>query len=384
MRVDWATYESTMRMFIGGVGDCASFSSAPNALYGPAGTAGCVAAACAGNANVASAASALRYAGRGAGAGGSRVPCGGWLRRAVSGTSPGEAVEAFNRSTGRIVAMLREKGLLGGKLDVAIDFHNIRRHDRKPGPEIVRGGDKKARTKEFYETYATVQCVAAGQRITLGMLPYTAGGAHAGSVAGLLDVCRMHGLEVGLVLLDRGFYSTAVFSLLQASGHRWLMPCPNSLHVKEALAGFEAGRRKRVSGAAITHAHGDECGYTMVIAPRRARRGKAGDGGDEPWEKHIAFATSDPGIDVEEYSKRWGIETAYRQLEGMRARTRTRAHGPRVAYLALTMILFNAWIVVDALHRLACAPRRTRPSVKLRSALEVMLKVLRTGPGPPA
>ena len=66
----------------------------------------------------------------------------------------------------------------------------------------------------------------------------------------------------------------------------------------------------------------------MVIAPRRARRGKAGDGGDGPWERNIAFATSDPGIDVEEYPKLWGIETAYGQLEGMRARTRTRAHGP--------------------------------------------------------
>ena len=122
----------------------------------------------------------------------------------------------------------------------------------------------------------------------------------------------------------------------------------------------------------------------MVIAPRRARRGKAWDGGDDPQERNIAFATNYPGIDVEEYSKRWGIETAYRQLEGMQARTRTRAHGPRVAYLALTMILFNARITAGALHRLACAPRRTRPFVKLRSAPAVMLAVLRSSLGPPA
>ena len=216
------------------------------------------------------------------------------------------------------------------------------------------------------------------------MLPYTAGGEYVDSVAELPEICRMHGLGMGLVLLDRGFYSTAVFSSLQASGHRWLMPCPNSLHVKETLPGFEAGRRKRVSGAAITRAHGDECGYTMVIAPRRARRGRAGDGGDDPWEKHIAFATSDPGIDVEEYSKRWGVEAAYRQLEGMRARTRTRAHGPRVAYLALTAMLFNAWIAVDALHRPSCTPRPAGPAIKLHSALAVMVAVLWPGPGPPA
>ena len=86
------------------------------------------------------------------------------------------------------------------------------------------------------------------------MFPYTAGGEHVDSVAGLPDVCRIHGLEVGLVLLDCGFYPAAVFSFLQASGYRWLMPCPDSLHVKEALAEFKAGRRKRVSGATITRA----------------------------------------------------------------------------------------------------------------------------------
>ena len=226
------------------------------------------------------------------------MPCGEWPRRAVSGVSPGEAAEALNRFTGCMVDELKRSGLLRGGLDVAIDFHNIRRHDRKPGPEIVRGGDKKTRTKEFYGAYATVQCVVAGQGPTVGMLPYTAGGDHVDSVAGLRGICRGHGLGAGLVAPGCGFYSAAVFPFLQESGYRWLVPCPNSLHVKEALSEFEAGRRGRVSEAAMTRARGDECGYTMVIVPRRARRGKAGDGGAPRRRSTSRSRPTTPGIDA--------------------------------------------------------------------------------------
>ena len=68
----------------------------------------------------------------------------------------------------------------------------------------------------------------------------------------------------------------------------------------------------------------------------------------------------------------------------MRARTRASAHGPRVAYMVLTVMVFNAWITAGALHRLACAPRPAGPAIKLHSALAVMVAVLQSGPGPPA
>ena len=110
----------------------------------------------------------------------------------------------------------------------------------------------------------------------------------------------------------------------------------------------------------------------MKIVPRRAKRDKKEE--HEPWEKHIAFATNDPGTDVAEYDKRWGAETGYRQIEDIRAKTRSSRHGPRVLYMALTTMLFNAWIVIDALHRLACSVQGPEPA---------MLFVLQSGPGPP-
>ena len=106
----------------------------------------------------------------------------------------------------------------------------------------------------------------------------------------------------------------------------------------------------------------------------------------EPHEKDIAFATNDPGIDVEEYSKRWGTGTCCRLLESMRVETRSTGHGPRVTCVAITIMLLNAWVLVGALAGLpgdaACAGR----PIRLHSAL-VAVAVLAwyqdTGPCPP-
>ena len=227
-----------------------------------------------------------------------------------------------------------------------------------------------------------MQCVVGGKRLVIGMLPHSPGDDHAGAVRKLLDACGRHGLKIGTITLDRGFYSEAVFRALKESGYRWLMPCPNSTYVKEALMDFDKGLRGRVSEAVITSSS-RECGYDMVIVERKVRRRSRPGVHDPAWEKHIAFATNDPSIDVDLYSKRWGIETGYRQVEDMRARTRTRGHGPRVMCMALTMMLFNAWIVADALHRLECGIEGPAPATKLHSALTMMEVVLSQGPGPP-
>lgn len=223
----------------------------------------------------------------------------------------------------------------------------------------------------------------AGQRLIVGVIPYVPGRTHAEAVSGLLEICSGHGIEMGVLTLDRGFYSTAVISCLQEAGIDWIMPCPNTPHVKGSISEFDAGQRGERSKATITRTAKDEREYDMVIVPRRAKREKKEYEEYEPWEKYIAFATSDPQLDVAEYAKRWGIETGYRQIEDVRAKTRSSRHGPRVFYMALTMMLFNVWIVIDALHRLACAAQGPEPVIPLRSALTAMLFALQSGPGPP-
>lgn len=46
----------------------------------------------------------------------------------------------------------------------------------------------------------------------------------------------------------------------------------------------------------------------------------------------------------------------------MRARTRTRGRGPRVVCMALALMLLDAWIVADALHKLECGAEGPAPA----------------------
>ena len=380
-RSDRPIYELTTGMFVEAA-SCAGFSTAPNAKYGPEDFARCIMHGAEGGKNVASVVEGRRYAMREAKMR-PDVPSGELLRLRTAGVSAQEAVGSFNRFNGAVVAELRRNGLMKGRMDMAADFHNVRRYDKKPKEELIRGGDKASRTKMFCETYATLSCVVAGQRIIVAMLPFTPGQTHAEALAGLLEICSGHGLEIGVLTLDRGFYSTAVISCLQEADFDWIMPCPNTPHVKDGLSEFDAGERGEQSKATITHTAKDEREFDMKIVERRAKREKKDGEEYEPWEKYIAFATSDPELDVAEYAKRWGIETGYRQIEDVRAKTRSSRHGPRVFYMALTMMLFNLWIVIDALHRLACAVQGPEPVIPLRSALTAMLFFLQSGPGPP-
>ena len=90
-------------------------------------------------------------------------------------------------------------------------------------------------------------------------------------------------------------------------------------------------------------------------------------------EKYIAFVTNDSTIDV-----RVRQAVGHRdwiQAEDIRAKMRSCSHGPRVMCWAMTMMLFNVWIFVDVMHRLACEVYGIQLAIELHSALTAMSKI---------
>ena len=174
--------------------DCLGFSAAPSARYGPRDVARCIVLAAAGGKNVASVAEARRYAALTAKQQ-SDVPSGEWLRLRTAGVSA-EAVELFDGFVQELVAELRKRGLLKGRIGAAVGFHCVKRYGKKPPKELIRGGDKKSMTKAFCETYATIHCVAAGRWLIVGAIPYAPNQTHAEAVSGLLEICSGHGIRM--------------------------------------------------------------------------------------------------------------------------------------------------------------------------------------------
>ena len=89
----------------------------------------------------------------------------------------------------------------------------------------------------------------------------------------------------------------------------------------------------------------------IITKKRRVRKEseKAKDGSkkakkaDAPEDRYIAFATNAPWVDVEEYSKRWTIETCYRLVENARAKSFGSNRPARLFCFLYSLTLFNAW-----------------------------------------
>ena len=177
-----------------------------------------------------------------------------------------------------------------------------------PDEHPVRGvtGSKKPVLKE---TYIAAQCIVAGHRLVLASLSFGQFDENAAKVKELPEICTGYGIRPGTVMLDREFHSTGVMSAPDRAGVTYLIPCVSQGYAPGAIPEYLAGERLRVSDAAITKDRCTSCRYTLVITDRKKLRMKKKKKDRAPEEKLIAFATGDPGMDVDAYAKRRGIET---------------------------------------------------------------------------
>ena len=146
--------------------------------------------------------------------------------------------------------------------------------------------------------------------------------------------------------MDREFFSVDVMNRLKKMRQNFLVPCRLNPGIKKALAEYDRHERKAVS----TYTMGSEdmgATFTLVILP------KADPKSSKVEDKYIAFATNmqdalwNISIIPEEYRKRWGIETGYKEVEQLRARTTSRNHSLRLLYFYYALILYNAWLLAN-------------------------------------
>ena len=174
------------------------------------------------------------------------------------------------------------------------------------------------------------------------------------TVSKLIDGCTKKGIRIGVLTVDREFFSMAVIGALRSKNVQFLMPATQTKGIKKATSEFEAGKRDAVSQHILTSSDAgkEPEKFTLIILEREDKKGR----------KVIhAFATS-VSVDVvcgfkrgemtgaeafvEQYRARWSIETGYRCVESVRPRTASREESVRVLLLFAPIILFNAWIRV--------------------------------------
>ena len=174
-----------------------------------------------------------------------------------------------------------------------------------------------------------------------------AGMSNAEAIRALLAAAKKRVPNIRRVLGDKEFCTTEGINEIKAAGLEYIVAHPHSKRTDKVIAELEESGDTSAALEATMHGKGGAANYWLrVELSRKARDGKWKPA-DGLREKYVLYAASDGETDVTLYSDRWGIETGYRQIEEVRARTASRSHGVRVFFFIFAVMLCNIWVLVN-------------------------------------
>jgi len=219
-----------------------------------------------------------------------------------------------------------------------IPYHGQPYEDQK---EIVRGMPKSGTT--HFHGYATVSIVRDDRRYVVALRFIEYGEEMAKIVRWLIKRLKSLKFRIRRVFLDKGFCSQPVFKVLSQHRLSYVTPIP----VRGKSGGVRSlfqGKSRQTSYTFNSPKHAQ---YTVqAVVVKRYSKGRYG----RHKSKWFAYAVTGlpagilPAQVFALYRQRFGIESSYRQMNQVRARTSTRNPVIRLLLVGLAFVLFNLYI----------------------------------------
>lgn len=232
--------------------------------------------------------------------------------------------------------------LCGRSQEVAVDVTYLPYHGQPhQHPREVRRGPAKQGTTHFH-AYASLYLMRRHQRVTLAVAYWQQTQSLLSVLQRLLARAQALDIRLNRLLVDRQFCSVQVVRYLQQQPYQTILPVP----ARSSLL-----RRLR---------HKTRCSFSRSYTMRSPKEGTVsfelyvvrsylkGRYGKHGSEVHL-FAClgsawhSTPHALAKKYGARFGIESSYRQLNLLRARTASRDPKVRLLLVALAFLLLNLW-----------------------------------------
>ncbi len=273
------------------------------------------------------------------------APSGNRLREVLAEALPDRA--GMQRALNKMFRQQLHPSLWKGRRDynVAIDLTLIPYHGQpyEDQKEIMRGAPKSGTT--HFHGYATVSIVHDHQRYVVALRFVEYGDEMADIVRWLLRRLKSLKLLVRRVFLDKGFCSQPVFKVLRQHHLSYVIPIP----IRGKSGGVRnlfQGKSRKTTYTFHSPKHG---AYTVqAIVVQRYSKGRY----KRHKSKWFAYAVAGlppsilPAQVFQLYRQRFGIESSYRQMNLVRARTSTRNPVIRLLLVGLAFVLFNLYISV--------------------------------------
>jgi len=295
-----------------------------------------------------------------------QAPSGNRLREVLLPALP--SLSVLQRRLNTILRRQLPAMLFTGRRDyeIAIDLTDIPYHGQAwAEPDEIRRGPAKSGTTHFH-SYLTVSLVHTRRRYVLAVLFIRQHERMADMVKRALKLVKRLHIRIRRVLLDAGFCAVEVFRALDRRGLKYIVPLKprgKSGGVRKLLVG------RRSYATTYTLNSEQDGAYTVQAVvvvryslPNFRRRGV----------RRFVFAVSDATPTTlaacraifELYRHRFGIESSYREMHQVRARTTSRHPGLRLLLIGLALILVNLYILLRT--HMSPYPLRARAWLSLR------------------
>ena len=274
---------------------------------------------------------------------------------------PDDMLEICGDMLEAAVKTLAKAGRLKEKRVFAVDEHGIPYYGKNRSD--AKGGKKKAGTN-WFECYMTMQAVSGKSPVTWSAYRIAAGESQTYYLGALIENARRLGANIDVLLLDRGFNSVANMQEMERQGVRYITPKSGDPRAYRAMEAAEADPGKAVREYTITAKDGVTATPTMVIVPKKLKPCRAKCGECERCkpvlmkDKYVAFFTNirvDSPAELltyvpKKYRARWGIETGYRSVESIRAKTQSPSTSARLFLFYFTVVVANMWLYCKAMQ----------------------------------
>lgn len=251
-----------------------------------------------------------------------------------------------------------------------IPYHGECYEDEK---EIVRGEAKSGTTS--FHGYATISIVHNNQRYVLALRFVEKGESMEKIVAWLLNRLKTMGVAIRYAYFDKGFCSVPVLKTLKRRKIRFVIPIPVRGKSGGVRRLFEKSANRRTTYTFNSPKHGQlEVNAVVVQKYSKGRFKRKG-------ARWFAYAVNrlpksiQPRQIFEMYRQRFGIETSYRQMNQVRARTTSRNPVIRLLLVGLAFVIFNLYIANR--ERIAiCLKNPAKPISKYWLTLRRLVRML--------
>jgi len=232
-----------------------------------------------------------------------------------------------------------------GRHKVAIDLTFIPYHGRAAqDPNEIRRGQAKSGTTHFH-CYATAYVIKKNKRVTLALTYVQAGDTLVEVLERLLSRLRALHIRIKRLYLDKQFYTVPVIRHFQTRYPDQEVLIPVIVRGKQGgTRALLQGRHSYRTTYTMRSSKYGEATFPIGVVPKYSK-GRYGRHGVE-WFAYVLLGPIRSPLSqiYEDYRLRFGIESSYRLMNKVRARTSSRSPGLRLLFVGVALTLVNIWV----------------------------------------